>query len=136
MDTGLQVELSIAVQMLENGAARLRLEVQNASHPSSGAGATREEALPLSFVSAHLLLGLAHGQFISLLDPGEAYRESASACSNQGVFPVLAGEEPDQSVMFCSPIILYDYPKIAPESAGDFFDGTELGEMLTLRVVP
>ena len=68
MDADLQIDLSIGVQMLENGAARLRLEVQNASHLPSGAAATREEALPLSFVSAHLLLGLAHGQFVSLLD--------------------------------------------------------------------
>jgi hypothetical protein len=37
--------------------------------------------------------------------------------------------------MLCSPIILYDYPKIAPESEGDFFDGTEMDEMLTLRVL-
>ena len=135
MDADLQVDLSITVQMLENGAAKLRLEVQNASHLPSGAGATREEALPLSFVSAHLLLGVAHGQFVSLLDPGETYRESAAACSNLGVFPVLAGEEPERSIMLCSPIILYDYPKIAPESEGDFFDGTEMDEMLTLRVL-
>jgi len=70
-----------------------------------------------------------------LLDPGETYRESAAACSNQGVFPVLAGDEPERSIMLCSPIILYDYPKIAPESEGDFFDGTEMDEMLTLRVL-
>jgi hypothetical protein len=38
-------------------------------------------------------------------------------------------------MMLCSPIILYDHPKIAPESAGDFFDGTEMDEMLTLRVL-
>jgi hypothetical protein len=37
--------------------------------------------------------------------------------------------------VLCSPIILYDYPQIAPESAGDFFDGTEMDEMLTLRVM-
>ena len=135
MDADLRIDLSITVQMLENGAAKLHLEVQNASHLPSGAGAKREEALPLSFVSAHLLLGIARGQFVSLLDPGETYRESAAACSNQGVFPVLAGEEPGRSIMLCSPIILYDYPKIAPESEGDFFDGTEMDEMLTLRVL-
>jgi hypothetical protein len=134
-DADLQIDLTITVQMIANGAAKLRLEVQNASHLPSGAGATREEALPLSFVSAHLLLGVAHGQFVSLLDPGETYRESAAACSNLGVFPVLAGEEPERSIMLCSPIILYDYPKIAPESEGDFFDGTEMDEMLTLRVL-
>ncbi len=36
---------------------------------------------------------------------------------------------------FPSPIILYDYPQIAPESAGDFFDSTEMDEMLTLRIM-
>jgi hypothetical protein len=54
---------------------------------------------------------------------------------NQGVFPVLVGESGDRSQMLCSPIILYDYPQIAPESAGDFFDGTEMDEMLALRVL-
>ena len=135
MEADLQVDLSINVQLLANGAYKICLEVQNSSDLPSGPGANRDEALPSSLVSAHLLLGIAQGQFISLLDPGEAYRELAAACSNQGVFPVLAGEEPDQSIMFCSPIILYDYPKIAPESAGDFFDGTEMDEMLTLRVL-
>ena len=37
--------------------------------------------------------------------------------------------------MLSSPIILYDYPQIAPESPGDFFDGTEIDEILTLRIM-
>jgi hypothetical protein len=37
--------------------------------------------------------------------------------------------------MLSSPIILYDYPEIAPESPGEFFDGTEIDEILTLRVL-
>jgi hypothetical protein len=131
----LQIALTIAAQKLEDGACKLRIEVQNASLLPSGADARREEALPASFVSAHLLLSITGGEFISLLDPPEVYRASAAACSNLGVFPVLVGEEPERSMMFCSPIILYDYPKIAPESAGDFFDGTEMDEMLTLRVL-
>jgi hypothetical protein len=121
--------------MLEDGACKLRIEVQNTTPLPSGAEAKREEALPLSLVSAHLVLGITGGEFVSLLDPAEGYSVSAAACSNTGVFPVLAGEEPDRSMMLCSPIILYDYPKIAPESAGDFFDGTEMDEMLTLRVL-
>jgi hypothetical protein len=131
----LQIALSISAQMLADGAFKLHLEVQNTSPLPSGDGAKRDEALPLSFVSAHLLLGVTGGEFISMLDPAEAYRASVASCSNLGVFPVLAGEEPDRSMMFCSPIILYDYPKIAPESEGDFFDGTEMDEMLTLRVL-
>ena len=37
--------------------------------------------------------------------------------------------------MLASPIILYDYPQIAPESAGDLFDGTEIDEILSLRIL-
>jgi hypothetical protein len=145
----LQVELSIGAEMLQDGVCKLRLEVQNRSPLPSGDGATcpgvprrRDEALPLSLVSAHLLLGITGGEFVSLLDPEPAYREAVAACCNTGVFPVLVGEEPERlvpacrgSMIFCSPIILYDYPKIAPESEGDFFDGTEMDEMLTLRVL-
>jgi hypothetical protein len=131
----LQAVLTLRVELLQDGARKIHLELQNESRLPSGAQAKRDEALPRSFVSAHVLLGLRAGQFVSLLDPGQIYRDSATACSNVGVFPVLAGEEPDRSMMLCSPIILYDYPKIAPESAGDFFDGTEMDEMLTLRVL-
>jgi hypothetical protein len=81
------------------------------------------------------LLGVEGGSFVSLLDPPETCREAVAGCRSVGVFPVLAGNEPDRSMMLCSPIILYDYPKIAPESEGDFFDGTEMDEMLALRVL-
>ena len=37
--------------------------------------------------------------------------------------------------MLSSPIILYDYPEIAPESPGNLFDGTEIDEILTLRIM-
>jgi hypothetical protein len=127
--------LTLALEVLSTGARKIRLELLNATPLSSGAKAKREEALPFSFVSAHALLGLHEGEFVSLLDPGERYAEEVKECRNAGVFPVLAGVEPDRTIMLCSPIILYDYPKIAPESEGDFFDGTEMDEMLTLRVL-
>jgi hypothetical protein len=134
-DQNLQIALTIGAEMLQDGVCKLHLELRNTSPLPSGSGAKRDEALPLSFVSAHLLLGISGGEFVSLLDPDPAYREAVAACCNTGVFPVLVGEEPDRNMMFCSPIILYDYPKIAPESEGDFFDGTEMDEMLTLRVL-
>ena len=37
--------------------------------------------------------------------------------------------------MLSSPVILYDHPEIAPESAGDLFDATEIDEILTLRTM-
>lgn len=132
---GLGGVLTIGAEILEGRLCRLRLELQNVSPLPSDERAKRDEALQQSFVSTHILIGITSGEFVSLLDPGEAYKEFSATCRNVGVFPVLAGEEPDKNVMLCSPIILYDYPKIAPESAGDFFDGTEMDEMLTLRVL-
>lgn len=88
-----------------------------------------------SMLSAHTLLGVSDGGFLSLMDPPETYRAAAAECKNIGTWPVLAGREGEHNLMLSSPIILYDYPQIAPESAGDFFDGTEIDEILTLRVL-
>ncbi len=48
---------------------------------------------------------------------------------------MLVGGERDSDTMLASPIILYDNPQIAPESPGDLFDGTEIDEILTLRIL-
>ena len=47
----------------------------------------------------------------------------------------MVGNDGDRDLLLSSPVILYDYPKIAPESAGDLFDGTEIDEILTLRIL-
>ena len=90
-----------------------------------------------TFASTHTVLHLQGGEFVSLMDPPPALDESARSCKNEGTWPVLVGDEKagDRSTMLSSPIILYDYPKIAPESPGELFDGTEIDEILTLRVL-
>jgi hypothetical protein len=80
-------------------------------------------------------LGIKNGEFVSLLEPSTELQAAVAECHNVGVFPVLVGDEGQRHTMLCSPIILYDYPLVAPESAGDFFDGTEMDEMLSLRVL-
>ena len=96
---------------------------------------SRDEALMRSLVSTHTILSVRDGELVSLLDPPEAFREAAAGCSNVGTYPVLAGDEGERDCMLSSPIILYDYPRIAPESAGELFDGTEIDEILTLRIM-
>lgn len=86
-------------------------------------------------LSTHTLLGIHEGRFVSLMDPPDEYKAAAAGCKNTGTWPVLAGREGERQLMLSSPIILYDYPQIAPESAGDLFDGTEIDEILTLRVL-
>ena len=95
----------------------------------------REEALLSALVSAHTVLGVQDGRFVSLLAPPEQMSELAASCKNVGTWPVLVGEEGQCDTVLSSPIILYDYPQIAPESAGDLFDGTEIDEILSLRIM-
>ena len=87
--------------------------------------------------SAHTLIWAEGSECISLLEPPGTYTEATAACKNIGTWPVLVGEQAkhEHDAMLSSPIILYDYPKIAPQSAGDLFDGTEIDEILTLRVM-
>lgn len=86
-------------------------------------------------LSAHLVLTLSGGSLVSAIDPPTDLLPAAQACQNIGCFPVLVGEHPQENVMLCSPIILHDYPQIAPQTAGDMFDSTEIDEILTLRIL-
>lgn len=128
-------ELKIQVARLRDGLFKLSLELVNTTPVKHAADANRKDAMLQAFVSAHVLVGVNGGDFVSQLDTPEPLREAVSQCKNVGVFPVLVGAPGQRDIMLCSPIILYDYPQIAPESVGDFFDGTEMDEMLALRVL-
>ena len=45
------------------------------------------------------------------------------------------GEPGSRDTLLCSPIILEDHPRIAPESPGDLFDGGEIDALLTLNIL-
>ncbi len=126
-------ELRVTAQPFRSDVSKLVLEISNTTPVSESA--SRDEALASAMLSAHVILYASAGQFISLLEPPDDLRDDVAACKNVGCFPVLVGNPGERDMLFCSPIILYDYPQIAPESAGDFFDATEMDEMLTLRVV-
>jgi hypothetical protein len=113
---------------------KLHIDVCNGSSPS-GDISDRNASLRHSLLSAHTILAVKGGEFISLLDPIENLKKEAGACVNIGSFPVLVGGEGERDTILCSPILLYDYPQVASESGGDFFDATEIDEMLTLRVM-
>jgi hydrogenase maturation protease len=95
----------------------------------------RQNTVVRSFASTHVVLRVTDGQFISLTDPPADLREAAHECRNVGCWPVLAGETNQTNTMLAAPIILPDYPQIAPESPGDLFDATEIDEILTLRIL-
>ena len=111
---------------------RLRLTLRNRT-PSTAR--TRAEALAGSLLAAHLVVSVRGGRFVSMIDPPEWATGYAGACENVGGFPVLVGEPGTRDTMLVSPIILYDYPQVAPESEARFCDATEIDEMLTLRAL-
>jgi hydrogenase maturation protease len=119
---------------VEDGLYRVTLRVVNRT-PMAQAGRGRDEALLRSLISTHAILGVRQGEFVSLMDPPARWRGAAQGCRNVGTWPVLVGSEGEKSTVLSAPIILYDYPEVAPESPGDFFDGTEIDEMLTLRIM-
>ena len=131
----LDVRLEIAAEACGNELFRVSLRVLNLTELEGGNLSNRDEILMRSLVSTHAIFGLHAGEFVSLSDPPEPFRQVAAACRNIGTWPVLVGEEGERDMMLSSPIILYDYPKVAPESTGNLFDGTEIDELLTLRIM-
>jgi len=130
--------IEVSRRDMDNGWSRISVTVTNRS-PYRGADSpdwtAREAALRRSLVSLHAILRVPGGEFASLLDPPEELRALAAGCSNSGLWPVLAGDASSADTMLASPIILYDYPRIASESPGALFDGTEIDEILSLRIL-
>ncbi|MCX3062876.1 hypothetical protein [Streptomyces beihaiensis] len=98
-----------------------------------GARLAREDVLPHSMVSAHLMAGLTRGGFLSMTDPPQWASAAVAECRNEHTWPVLAGADRGSDVILSSPIILEDHPRIAPESPGALYDATEIDEILALR---
>jgi hypothetical protein len=120
---------------LAGGTYKLTVQVSNVTPARPGTLSERRGSVLRSLVSAHVVLGTRGGEFVSLLDPPMSLRAEAEACRNVGVWPVLVGTSGRRDTVLCSPIILDDFPAIAPESPGLSFDGLEIDEILTLRIL-
>lgn len=127
--------VSAAAAPARPGVFKLTIRVENQTPCAGATELDREEARRSTLASCHLVLSLERGEFVSLIDPPEPLRDLAEGCRNAVLWPVLAGTPPCRATLLGAPIILYDYPRIAPTSQGDLFDGTEIDELLTLRVL-
>lgn len=127
----------VEIRAVQASSALLRLTVviSNLTPTDTPHLLCRDEVLLKSFLSTHTVLAIADGDFISMIDPPAEARAIAAECKNVGTWPVLVRSEGNDVAMLSSPIILYDYPEIAPESPGDLFDGTEIDEILALRIL-
>jgi hypothetical protein len=125
----LQGDVRVAREPIRSGTQKIRVEITNRTPLDRHA-----DSLLQSFVSTHAILNIAGGEFVSLLDPPDDLREATASCQNLGMWPVLVGKESERDCMLASPIILYDYPRVADESPSDLYDCTEIDEILTLRI--
>ncbi|HEY1882343.1 MAG TPA: hypothetical protein VGG51_04810 [Candidatus Cybelea sp.] len=119
----------------DHALRRLRVCVANQSAVVPG---ERSSALRTAFVSTHALLYAEGGRFLSVLDPPPEAQLETPALRNRHTWPVLVGEETADAqrspLVLSSPIILYDFPAVAPQSQGDTFDATEIDELMMLSV--
>jgi hypothetical protein len=134
-EDALQGELELGAMEIDKDLFRVRLRIRNLAKLQVADHISRDDVLLRSLISVHSILHVMGGEFVSLLDPPEQFKSAAAGCQNAGAWPVLAGEEGQRDIVLSAPIILYDYPKIAPESPGDLFDGTEIDEILALRIL-
>ncbi len=125
-------DLAVGAEPLRAGLHRLSVGVANATEWE---GLGREEALRQTLCSAHAVLRVEGGAFVSSVDPPAELAAPAAACAHDGVWPVLVGEPGRNEAMLLSPIILEDYARVAPESPGDLFDGGEIDQLLVLNIL-
>lgn len=133
--TTLQGVIELHLDPVTADVYRLTVRIENDTAMEPATVADREQASLYSLASTHTILGVEDGAFVSLLDPPEALKDAAAACDNQGTWPVLVGRPGARDLLLSSPIILYDYPEVAPESPGDLFDATEIDELLSLNIL-
>jgi hypothetical protein len=128
----LEGTVEVEAEPVREGLFKLTVKIMNTAPWS---GQNREETIYQTLVSTHTILKVEGGEFVSLMDPPEELKRLTEQCENVKTWPVLAGEERDKHTILSSPIILYDYPQIAPESPGDLFDGGEIDQLLTLSIL-
>lgn len=138
--------VEVTAEPVAGDAHRLTVRIENTTPcpaPEPGARNAREEAAGYAFVSTHTVLHSGSGprgsgRFVSLLDPPARLRDAAADCRNEGTWPVLVGDDAGDGrayTVLSSPVTLYDFPRVAPESPGDLFDGTEIDQLLVLSVL-
>ncbi len=128
-------EFELGAVQVDERLFKVTLFVRNRAELDDVENMTRDEVMSRSFVSVNSILHTVGGEFVSLLDPPEEFKAAVAGCQNEGLWPVLVGDEGQRDMILSAPIILYDYPQIAPESPGDLFDGLEIDEILALRIL-
>jgi len=121
---GLTGRIRMRADVVNDQLARVRVCVHNTTRIASPEAAGRGRALQSSLISTHPIARAPGSRFW----PATEHPEWESV----NTFPVLA--TPEDDTVLGATIVLPDHPRIAPESRGSLFDGTEIEEALLLHV--
>ena len=122
----------VSAERLAPALHRVTVRIANTSPFEGG---DREDALRQTFCSSHTVLHARGGEFVSLTDPPEPLRTRRERARTWAPGPCWSARRASEERCSSSPIILPDYPQIAPESPGDLFDGGEIDQLLTLSIL-
>jgi len=128
-------QVEVSAEPVGRGCFRLTVRITNVTNVDSEQLSFRLEAVKQTMVSTHTLMFVRGGEFVSMLETPDEFKDAAASCSNIKTWPVLAGVEGSHDGMLSSPIILYDYPQVSRESPQDLFETTEIDELLTLSIM-
>ena len=84
--------VTVEAHKLSERIWKITVDVSNTTD-SPDVSADRDKALLRSLLSAHTILTVRGGEFVSLLDPPEDLGEFVSECKNVGNCPVLVGKK-------------------------------------------
>jgi hydrogenase maturation protease len=128
-------KVEVSAEPVGQGCFRLTVRIANVTSMDPDQVSVRCEAVKQTMVSTHTIMFVCGGEFVSMLETPDHLKAAAESCSNIKTWPVLAGVKGSHHAMLSSPIILYDYPQVSPESPQDLFETTEIDELLTLSIM-
>ena len=127
-DTPIEGQLRARGEQIDH-LIKLRLRLENVT-PLTDGDLSRDAVMCAAFVGTHTLVVIRGGRFVSLIDPPAEAAVAAASCVNLHMWPVLVGDPARSDTLLSSPVTLYDFPWIAPESRGALFDATEIEQIV------
>jgi hypothetical protein len=125
--------IDVSVTRLTERTYRISVEVSNLTQSEKSASA--DTNMMRKLVSAHVILRVCGGEFVSMTDPPPQLQAYVEQCRNEGLWPILVGEPGSRETILASPIKLLDYPWIDAERPVDSYDTNDINEMLPQGVI-
>jgi hypothetical protein len=132
-------KLDAGLEIVDGNPALRKLQIRLENHSAVVAADERGAVLQTAFISAHTLLAIESGAFLSPIDPPQYAEAATETLVNRHTWPILMGDGTSDAqrspLALSSPIVLGDFPEIGKKTETDAFDATEIDELLTLSVL-